>query len=60
MVRRWVLAIDVQIEIAATSQAEAEYRALQVLGTRREEPAVIERQRVRWALEQPGSHNGAS
>ena len=55
--RRWVVALDVQLEIIASSQQEAEHRARTALRTRPGETAAIERQRVRWALQAPPDQN---
>ena len=47
---RWVVALDVTIELAALSQEEAEQRAREVLRSRPGAGARIGTQRIRWVL----------
>jgi hypothetical protein len=47
-VKRWVVALEVAMELSAPTQEEAEQRARQALRSRRDSGARITRQQVRW------------
>jgi hypothetical protein len=49
-VTRWVVAVELTMELSAHTQEEAEQRARQALRSRCDSGARITRQQVRWVL----------